>query len=197
MTTTSDLQAFCDPTYSRCKMPFVRAGHTYATDARVCIRIPTEEADTEGKFPDTHRLGWSGCALANEPWPNIEVNPIEHNCDECYGTGKAEEDCDRCRGAGWLHCHHCDNESDCKKCDGDGVVVGDSPCEECGGTGKRLSLRDVHVSIGSATISGHYHKLIAALPNARVTLPTEPCDMLSFRFDGGEGLLMAIRGDSP
>ena len=72
----------------------------------------------------------------------------------------------------------------CCDCLGDGEID-DLPCAECNGTGK--------TKIDGISFSDVYLSWIAELPNAKIA-PTGFTTPARFKFDGGEGLLMPMRG---
>ena len=41
-TTTIDLKAFCEPEAPHLAEPFWREGHMYATNGKICVRVPAE-----------------------------------------------------------------------------------------------------------------------------------------------------------
>ena len=217
-----DLKKFCGDGEATNRfqnnMVFFRGGHLCATDGRICVRVPAPEgsAETEGRFPDLKRLNWPGEDAAWQPWPapDWEMGMVDHcggcggsgrlkgtPCPECNGDGEKEEKCRKCDGEG--ACHHCDAE--CEDCDGDGVKV--SECPKCRGSGdigdgtvchycngKKDGPLPRYQRVSSEWVAFKYDAMIRGLPNVEFVMPTGE-DVISFRFDGGQGLLAKITKD--
>jgi hypothetical protein len=82
--------------------------------------------------------------------------------------------CMWCNGRGYQH--------DCPKCR--------CKCEHCDGSGKLPP----EVLIGKAHFGGQYIAWIQALPGLEIGKPKPAPRPIPFRFKGGEGLLMPMRG---
>jgi len=65
-------------------------------------------------------------------------------------------------------------------------------CDNCDGTGTVSEVQ--YVTFRYAAMNGKYASAILALPSLEVSLPHD--GHMLFRFDGGEGILMLIRGHS-
>jgi hypothetical protein len=159
--------------------PFVQDGYLYATDARIAIRIPTKQSNTEredgARYPRMADI-FTGLKPvqsrwhAEEGWLQWPTKPLEIPtptdakqgvvCPICLGGGEYWTDGDTRR---------------CVYCDGDGY----------------LSLYD-NASLGPACFSGMYWRLIARLPNVWYREPKNAGKPLWFRFAGGDGVLMPI-----
>lgn len=188
------LLPFCDPHPYRANIgePFVKDGWMYATDARICVRVPCSQPDSEGRFPDVavvfrlygvkeppttvrHRDGgvaYSGLA-AWQQWP---TKPIWVKTEPDKQTGIT-----------------------CPLCHGEGETFwgGDSQaCVYCDRTGLLERFENVELGIpfdaSSPLIAGKYWSLISRLPDVWYREPENSEKPIHFRFRGGEGLLMQI-----
>jgi len=196
---TIDLQSFCrrNPTsaYYIINTPFNGAGHTYATDAHCVVRVQTTEPDSDPHMarPNCKALDWSRCTHADTPLPPL---PAEYfSCWFCDGTGKESEDCPKCDGYGGNV--DADGETHaCPDCKGSGIVNTGPACEHCDGLGKNPPDIELVGLTGNWRLAGCYHRKLAALPNVRYRVfPDKYGPMIAFRFDGGEGLVMACEAD--
>lgn len=196
-----DLTQFCaaEPgiRYDMTK-PFIQAGKLYATDAAICVRMPTQwddEPQSEIRLPPVERIPWRF-----HSWPKVEratvLNAMDwcatcegagylafRECSECYGTGEGED--------GWNECHLCNGAG----------KVGTTKCTTCHGTPYIPQPCLVHVQANGvdAFFARKYWDKIQAIGGVEVvvreSVPTDlssPYELLGFRFDGGEGLLMGL-----
>jgi len=128
-----DLALFCGTSGGRFDLdkPFIRDGWRWATDGWIVVRMPTTDADTEGRYPKIESLfeGFPGC---DHDWPDWPQSPIR--CRKCR-TGKVLVACQTCNGEGEHECA-CGNLHGCGGCDGHGNVSGANDCLFCGGTAK-------------------------------------------------------------
>ena len=78
----------------------------------------------------------------------------------------------------------------CEHCEGTGTECGDDSehCLSCRGSGESLTF----VQIGDANFQARYLRMIAALPNARISVKSAEA-VAAFMFDGGDGRLMPCR----
>ena len=162
------LMPFCSKDESRPMLsaPFTIGKFTYATDGRVCVRVP----DFPDPPPDIQvtqgiaKLGWDTAprAVAVELPKKI---PCERTteCTSCDGTGTCKCEC------GDMH-----------------------PCEDCGGDGKMIQ-NDQGVEVGKMFLGESYLRKLAALPGLKLYDNGGVLDVVYFTFDGGEGLLMPMR----
>lgn len=105
--------------------PFIDNGFTYATNGRICARMPSSEANTEDKFPNAKAVPqWSSFPLVDaKPFPN-KLSIAVKECGNCEG-----------KGFFWL----------CPECDGEGEVETESDfgnryvnqCYTCKGFGRQ------------------------------------------------------------
>lgn len=171
--TMIDLQAFCAtaPYRSYLHKPFTRGDWTYATNGHIAVRVPalphyddTEGASTIHTFFDVH---------ANATW-----RPLGHAILPEAGL----VECDACRGRG--------REHDCPDCS--------CMCEACDGTGMRKAVVSVELR-GLGDVNATYAALLLALPGIEVApivadLGAIAIPAIAFRFSGGVGVLMPLRG---
>lgn len=172
--------------------PWNAGGFTYATDCRVCIRVPTAEPDTprgERKFvPAADVVNPIDRVSKWHPWPAVE------RCEACNGDGGKvipAGPCGECNGRGFEICEECgsDDKIICGRCDGAKTLPERfERCEAC--VYERIG------GFGGRQIARHYASLIGTLPNVcwggAKDGPEEP---LFFRFDGGEGVVMPLRAE--
>ena len=182
-----DLKPFCavDDIRDYLNAPFVLDGHTAATNGHILIRVPGVAADVNQSPPEKLVEGirkmFAGQHGNAVPLPSL---PKPKKCKTCLGTGWLENgDCDDCNGNGtFMHGRH---EYDCEECGGTGKVGR----QQCGAYGCNAGIEREFVKIGPASFDAHYLRMIAALPNARISV-TEKFGPAWIVFDGGDGLLM-------
>lgn len=162
-----ELKPFCgaEPAQPALHEPFSHGDWTYATDGRVVVRVPRRDD-----------------VPANPDAPNDKVAAL-------FGGGSSEEmiplpafvvpvearqECDSCYEGREHYYPSC-------QC----------VCRNCGG--KRF-VEVASVGIGEAIFNWRYVKLLAALPGVMVPRDPSPDSPMRLAFDGGEGLLMPMRG---
>ena len=183
------VKKFCDPDIERYSLsePFIQSDFCYATDGRAALRLLDAEryaGDSAGKLPDMEREFVKRGSTSSRGWRDWpEAN---------YEIGK------------WGHCIYCRNRwKECGECLGCGMIDPDRMCETCEGEGdirieceKCRGLRHYDLpnrqKLDSRAIAPQYHHLISQLPNVRY-LPGDTEECVTFRFDGGSGLLMPLR----
>ena len=168
-TTEIDLKPFCHTDVKRYAMdkPFVIDGWEYATDGRICVRIPADGEPNALEPKD-------GKKRPTKPWEIFAEVPADavwrkwpkvSKCVNCNGTGNV----DGCAGC------------KCGRCPGDA----DSGCTcRNPGTFERR--------FGKVELSRHYAALVATLPNVRYVPQPNSDAPLAFCFDGGEGRVMGL-----
>lgn len=186
-----NLQPFCadssDPR-EYLHRPAVLDGHTVATNGHILIRVPGAEPGAGETLPDWTAAGMRKM-FAEEygQFRSLPEIPARVDCGACNGTGYVEtDDCDDCDGHGEFR--HGEHDYECKECDGTGKV-GPTQCRQrdCR-DGEKIAT----VQIGTAKFQARYLRMIAALPNARISVRsiTGPA---AFVFDGGDGRVMPCR----
>jgi hypothetical protein len=192
-----DLNKFCGEDNCRYSTgsPFVRGKWKYATDGRICIRVPTDEPETD-VLNTRDAASLFTARIFPEPWPPADYLQGEIPCADCVdGNMRCEKcngdefGCDECNYTGCAGPKRkCDHSTICKciECGGRGIVLID--CKTCNGCG--LVIGDVGTMVGISFISAHYDRLIRELPNVRYSRASDYRSMIYFSFDGGEGIVM-------
>lgn len=176
MITAEVMQKFCATDRPGLNEPWVKDGHKYAVNGHIGIRIPCDEADSlppdDAKFPSAYKLGWMSDGETCE-FPKNSVTRIIKQCPDCKGTRKINDtgSCDYCG-------HTCSHAAECRNCD-DGVVS---------------EIEPENIIVGQALIASEYMLKIMELPNPRYIVNDEK-GIITFVFDGGQGLLMALNRD--
>lgn len=165
------LSPFCstDPGREHIRKPFSHGAFTYATNGHILVCVPLRAgyaANAQGPNVDRIMEFHKGATFSPLPVVRWPKIPEPPACAVCEGRG-TEHDCPECR---------------CK-------------CDACDGTGR------IHDETGSVGVRGaifaiKYIKIIASLPLAEFSEKpsvTYPCP---FRFDGGCGVVMPMRGQS-
>lgn len=178
-----DLQKFCstDSTRHHIQAPWSREEWTLATNGHIGIRIPRLEQIPENPnapdllklFSDSYALEGRLAFTVPEPVSDIKV-------------------CHVCNGALFIYQHR-DELKPCGK-----NYPGAEACDYCDqGTiekGKTL----VKGPLGEVILNSSYVRLIRSLPNPQLLLFGDESDRrdkpIQFKFDGGDGLLMPMRG---
>ena len=167
--TMINLQQFCSTELGReyLHTPFARNGRLYATNGHILVRVK-HDASPAGhpKAPDAEKL-FPNPPPAVVPLPMVELPAPE-----------PEPPCEVCNGTGQ------DDGQVCFCCDGDGKGWVPDP---------------VTVQIGSAYLASKYYRMLTALPNCRIQVTAEmgyTDTPVYFTFDGGDGLLMGMRGEA-
>lgn len=183
-----DLAPFCDPENTRYALdvPFVIAGWKYASDGRVCVRIPTKEQDTQApegkKLVKADQLFSKIGGVVFQPWPNAPIQRCNGTCVFCFGDGKYPYwKCPKCEGHGFI------DTKECKKCDGEGTDG--EKCFNCSGVGHGLFC--CHQDVLGIDVSYRYLRLIEKLPGELTAAKYEE-HSIAFQFEGGEGLIAGM-----
>lgn len=197
-----DLQSFCDNKgevgrYSF-GQPFVQFGWRYATDGRVVVRVPTEDANTTGRpLPTMRKLDWA-MLQGVEKWSEVS-EPLGFQPDselrDCLACGEFVT-CSKCKVDGTCECS-CGDCHDCHECTGDGAfyTTTKDECDECEGSRKQ---RFKAVVLGML-VNVDYMRAAMKLPGVKfAAMPNcgsgDHIGAIGFKFDGGgEGIIMSIR----
>lgn len=164
-----DLQKFCSTSSDRKNIgqPWSDGEWTYATDGRICVRVP-RRADV----PENPE------APKNVSHTIFDCNPNDGKFQPLPGfTAPKMVACDNCGGDGKCECPACDAQHDCGCCKGTGKVEEKLP----------------GVKFGNQLINPKYLVLIADLPGAMLANGMEKYAAVTVKFDGGEGRLMPMR----
>lgn len=168
-----DLTKYCgnDPFRPYLNKPFSHGDFSYATNGHIMVRVPRRddipEQTKEGNWnaPMGALEGATFAPVPHKPVPDIPAAK-QVDCLSCDGRGR-EHECPRC------------------KCQ----------CEECGGTGKNMLHPKISTTLRGGTFDLRYVAMVLDLPN--VELMTNKADAekpMLFKFDGGYGALMPMRG---
>jgi len=192
--------------------PFIQAAHgppwKYATDGRICVRVPTWESDfgEELKRPPAETLAW-GLGDENKwmPWPKPQyVDCLDAPCPACDGVGhNPSVPCTHCENGGCGKCEYRPGYDDiiCCRCNNQGDLG--PKCSACGGHAhgtypSALILRDglivsrkfdqlIRRELGDGIEwSGAWDAATNSKPHRNGALGRA----VRFRFPGGDGLLM-------
>jgi len=165
-----DLEPFCgkEGTCSYLHHPFSRDEFTFATDGRICVRVPRIAGIPERDLINPIKLPWDQAAEFS-PLPELKLPPQTTDiapCD-CY-EGKIHE------------CPNC--ECECESCDGSGDI-------------KVNSDDDKSIDILALPFGLRYVRLVTTLPNVQIAKIAlrDSLTGIRFKFDGGDGLLMPLK----
>ena len=177
------LQQFCGDFGDReyLTMPFSHGDSTYASDARICIKVP--------RYPH-HDAPWANARQLEaikkiEDYLRTEYTnyfPLPAPPQDGYGTR-----CPLCEGKGY------GNHVECTCCGSDEVETthNDEPCPRCE-NGK--ITWECRVNIGTQSVNSYYLVKLGLLKNVQIANhPDGGINQLKFTFDGGVGLLMPMR----
>lgn len=200
-----DLREFCGRAGTRydLTLPFELADWTYATDAAVCVRVRPQSGDAvqrTGPVPPFEGLSWNHAGLRG--WremprlqPLLATDSPCPSCDETgYTTRQWATDCDACWATGFVG-----GDRLCRACGGRGLIPppGASDCPVCRGHGCGTFPSLVSLE-GRWFDAGLYEKArqlgCEFVHDNWNSQPDKP--LLKFRFAGGDGLLMAMYGDT-
>lgn len=170
-----DLQQFCSKDDVRLYLmkPWRRGPFTYATNGHIIVRVDAVDGDEEEpRAPDAAEIFFSQQSDSALVFAPLRVNlpPIttDNACETCGGAGH------------WKDCtfQGTDIFMDCRDCGGNGTIE-----------------KQVSVSIAGVHFSARYIAQIGALPGAEfLSNPADAIIPCPFRFAGGTGLLMPMRG---
>lgn len=167
-----DLQQFCgtDETRPYIMKPFSFGDFSYATNGHIMVRVPKMEGveAPSKKFNADKPL--QGVEQASFVPPTFKLPPQPSEEDECT-------DCD---GRGYEHdCPHCE-----------------CTCRACDGTGNQAAEGKLTTTFEGITFALRSVRKMLSLPSIEIAKPGESGAPLLFRFEGGVGALMPMRGPS-
>lgn len=166
-----DLQPFCGNDECRhpyLMRPFTRRGYTYATNGHILVRVPPRS-----EIPDSEKD-----FRVERPFDGIECaifTPLP-----AFVVPKPDGDCEMCDGRGFEH--------SCPDCQ--------CTCWACEGSGSEVWGAGTSIEIGGVSFAAKYLLMMQGLPGIAIGRPRQEQSLL-FRFDGGEGALMPLRGQCP
>ena len=165
-----DLQPFCgrEPERPYRQQPWSRGEWTFATNGRIIVRVPRRSEVGENKdAPDAAVLFKKCEERSNAPHTQLPA---------AKAPKTDPEPCLICGGEG--------KEHSCPNC----ACV----CPNCHGSGEVPP--EFSVGLGPAAFAGNYFLMMQRLPSIEVSTKISKEEPLAFRFDGGDGLLMPLRG---
>lgn len=207
MQTAIDITQFCnahDPRTSL-RQPWTLGEYTYASDGHSIIRVP-RIADITGEGVSIIHLPWDHDSITEwHPVPSDIPDSRRVECKSCEGTGKIIT-CEDCNGDGEVQYEYSslsgktyDADIECPVCEGRGKMNGDGErCEDCDGHGYSFESVAVKVEYLGLYVSNHLLKRVKDLPGVMISIKgiATPHDLpiVRFKFDGGVGLIMPMRG---
>jgi len=204
-----DLSIFCgtsEEPRSYLHTPWIERGGVAATDGHVMVFVESPQMvsgdvkDTTpkamiGKMDKFLDLEFSGNAhpLSGIDIPKLKCPMCEGSrflvstiCEDCNGEGEFQH------GAHWYSCQECEG-------DGKNHVAADKGstnsalCPYCSGIGiKKFADSDPYVKIGEVYVAPNILTRVNTLPNAVLYVGDDPGGSVTFRFDGGRGVLMPL-----
>lgn len=168
-----DLQQFCGKEETRFYLmkPFSRGGFTWATNGHILVRVMLRPdiADVDQKFN------------VAKPLEGIEGRSFFRPSFELPAAPTEIGQCETCEGRGFSHA--------CPDCE--------CVCNRCHGSGELDTEKLMSASIGPTAFALNYVRQMLSLPGIEIEeLPTEPSERpFLFRFQGGVGALMPMRGE--
>lgn len=165
------LLRFCGDKESRYALtaPWIRDGWRYATDGRLCVRMPAEGLqDTAAVYippaGEVFAINFEPYAdKCRKPWPDLmQIVMYDGTCPQCDGFG--ELGCSECFKRTCLTCH-----------------------------GKKTTKQEHFAHVGNHAVRPVYARKIADLPGVRWAAGIASNKPLPFVFDGGgQGLVMGM-----
>jgi len=192
-----ELFSMDDECYSRLESPWSEGKWTYASDGFILVSV-RQLMGIEGANKFHIRIAGSELEKqleAEGDWLPLPEIKAEGKCPVCDGSGESYQ-CPRCYdGSG-------DCMGDCPYCDGEGWVsrekagmlaeLGGETCRACYRAG--MDLKNKVMRIGGVYFQARFIALLRGLPLPLISVRGEG-RAARFTFDGGDGLLMPVRGD--
>jgi hypothetical protein len=163
-----DLQKFCSTDNYRPNImnPFSDGAYTYATNGHIIVRVPRRADIPEREdSPSLERL----FKIEPSSFSSIARKDILAMMPEREALA-----CKTCSGLGRAH--------KCPTCE--------CVCVECSGTCISVPRLQAAISAGTRDIDAHYAMMLMELPGLKISVAED--DVLWFRFDGGDGMLMTL-----
>jgi len=189
------MEMILDPEH-RFSGPLWHQGTLYITDGRILIEMQNQ-TQPEGAWLDDGERFHPPKAEGEKTWQRpislktvaecmngvgqcCELMPaVDGPPEELDRLWQSMDECDRCDGRGWRECDM-GHEHDCDECSGEGMTLNTNPAAH-----ERLFIAGV-------TVARRYAWIVSQLPGVTVG-KADGVDALAFRFDGGSGILMAVR----
>ncbi|MEK9207769.1 MAG: hypothetical protein AAB922_04755 [Patescibacteria group bacterium] len=189
-----DLNLFCDESREKLAKPFNYDKYTYATNGKILVRVKKDPQYNDNVGVDVLRLPFDHDHITE--WVDMPTMPAPMDCMACGGIGTVSE-CLDCKGEGeiTLKSDYGEYEVECETCDGDGGA--DMVCPLCDGLKKR-HLDNESIMYQGYRLCLNLLEKIKTLPNIKLgfvpQLSGNFYPPVRFKFDGGIGLLMPMRG---
>lgn len=167
-----DLSIFCGRDESRPYLlqPFSFGEFSYATNGHVMVRVP--------RLPDVAEQTQKG--KWDAPFEGLEQAAFSAPKFTLPKQPAQDTECEACDGRGFEH--------DCPDCE--------CTCSACDGSGSEAAEANVSTSYEGAVFALRYVRRVLALPGIELAHVKASDAPLFFRFDGGAGALMPMRGES-
>lgn len=162
---TIDLKPFCstDDTRPMLCEPSSQGQFTYATNARIIIEITRRD-----DVPEVYR------------YPKVDIVMSQFKPDGDWID--VPKDLPSAK------------QTECEKCEGTGGVVcnfgHDHECDYCEGLGNEVEV--AKIKIGDRYFNADYLIKIKDLPNVKINQTGKGKEAMSYKFDGGRGIIMPI-----
>jgi hypothetical protein len=210
-----DLTVFCAkrdfPRYSMTQ-PFLQGDFTYATDARIAVRVAPLAGDlreNETRLPPAAGLPWDHDRLRGWAAPGKPLMATDSDCPECCGAGFIgvlrpcdNAACDEGRDYSGPPYPHRQEDFTCRRCLGH-EEFSDRLCGTC--KGKGTGTFPGLVRIGSRYVDCAALRRVLTVGEVELAVSATPIKVsgklveespVCFRFDGGVGMLMPVEHKS-
>jgi len=194
------LQGFCCRERNSLSSPFIMGDLACATDGHIAIRIPRIDAIS---ITRESPLKEAATSLTWEPvikgkWVDLPPYklPDKVKCVVCQGVGEIDT-CPECDGEGHVELESDYNyyECDCKMCNCEGTLPGqDKVCHGCDGDGLMYSESFMKIQFDDYGLDAFLLEKIKDLPGVKLFSRRDKDKYFYFRFDGGHGIIMGMRG---
>jgi hypothetical protein len=165
-----DLHPFCgsDEIRPYLMKPFSFGDFSYATNGHILVRVPKRE----GVEPPDKKFN------PDKPLADLEKASFTAPIFKLPPQPAADTECEACDGRGYEHdCPHCE-----------------CTCHACAGTGSQAAEGNYSTSYEGVNFALRYVRKMLALPGIEIAKPRDKEAPLLFRFEGGVGAVMPLRG---
>ena len=190
------LKRFCADEEDRPKLgkPWIKDGHTIATDGRILIRLfrELEGVEPQEKPPSFQKIIDELKTATYGPLPDLDWTlekcvlppPKWTDCKECEGRGEVLYDYQNVPNGTYITCPLCEGEG----------RESTQICEICRGRGYHCK------TVGTIEHKGNWLNplfvaFIADLPGVEIQTNAERFKVIGFRFDYGDGGIMSMRAE--
>lgn len=167
-----DLQQFCgkDETRPYLMKPFTFGDFSYATNGHIMVRVPKRagvEPPSKSFNPEKPLEGLEQASFAA---PKFKLPP----------QPSGDTECEACDGRGYEH--------NCPDCE--------CMCRACDGSGSAAVEGNYSTAYEGVNFALRYVRKMLALPSIEIAKPKDQDAPLLFRFEGGVGAVMPMRGSA-